>query len=252
MRISIVTVAYNSAKTIQKTITSVLEQSYNDIEYIIVDGGSTDMTLDIISHYEPLFDGRMKWKSEADKGIYDAMNKGISMATGDVVGFLNSDDYYTSSTVVERICDAFDSESTDAVYGDIHFIRRSNPDKIIRYYSSSKFSPVWLRFGFMPAHPSFYLRRKRYEQAGGYSTDYRIAADYEMMVRLFHKWHIRAKYIPVDCVTMCTGGVSTRNIHSKIVLLYEDVRACRENGVYTNIFMVSLKVLYKIFEYRRW
>ncbi|MCH5306809.1 MAG: glycosyltransferase [Prevotella sp.] len=248
MRISIVTATYNSVKTLGDTIKSVQEQTYGDIEYIIVDGGSNDGTLELIQRYEPLFNGRMKWISEKDDGIYDAMNKGIKMATGDIVGFLNSDDYFTTNDVIERMAVTFDN-NIDAVYGDIHFIRNGQPDRCIRYYSSKYFRPLWLRFGFMPAHPSFYCRREVYNRVGLYKTDYKIGSDYEMMVRLFMVHHIRAKYFPIDFVTMRIGGASTRNIRSRLQLIKDDVRSCRENGIYTNMFFICTKFLYKIFEF---
>lgn len=249
-KVSIITVSYNSAATLNDSIKSVLSQTYPDIEYIVVDGASKDGTLDIIKENEPLFKGRMKWVSEKDNGIYDAMNKGIRMASGDVVGILNSDDYFTSDDVIERMVVEFNNPQIDAVYGDIHFINDSHPDKCVRYYSSKHFRPLWLRFGFMPAHPSFYCRREVYEKAGLYKTDYKIGADYDMMVRLFLVNRINGKYIPMDFVTMRTGGASTRDIKSRMQLVNEDVRACRENGIYTNVLMISLKYLYKIFELR--
>lgn len=251
MKVSIITVTYNSAQTLVDAMKSVLEQTYHDIEYIIVDGASTDSTIDVIRQYEPQFKNRLKWISEKDGGIYDAMNKGIRIATGDVVGVLNSDDYFTSNDVVERMVSAFNDKTLDAIYGDIHFIRDGYPDKCVRYYSSKPFRPLWLRFGFMPAHPSFYCRREVYEKAGFYKTDYKIGSDYEMMVRLFMVHKIRAKYLPMDFVTMRTGGASTRNVKSRLQLIKDDVRGCRENGIYTNPLMISLKFLYKIFEFRR-
>ena len=250
MKISIITVTYNSVNTVADTFDSVLRQTHEDIEYVVVDGASTDGTVDVIRRYDTLFGGRMKWVSEKDKGIYDAMNKGIAMATGDVVGILNSDDYFTSNDVLSRIVPYFDDKETDAVYGDIHFIRNDNPQKTIRYYSSRWFHPRWLRFGFMPAHPSFYLRREVYARCGPYRTDYKIGSDFEMMVRLFIIQKIKAKYIKMDFVTMRTGGLSTRNFHSRMTLVKEDVRACRENGISTNVFMVALKFLFKVFEIR--
>lgn len=250
MKVSIVTAAYNSARTLGDAMKSVLSQTYHDIEYIVIDGSSTDTTVSVIQKYEPLFEGRLKWVSEKDGGIYDAMNKGIQMATGDVVGILNSDDYFTSCDVIERMVAAFEDQSLDAVYGDIHFIHDGEPDKCVRYYSSKPFRPLWLRFGFMPAHPSFYCRRGVYERAGLYKTDYQIGSDYEMMVRLFLVHHINAKYLPMDFVTMRTGGASTRNVKSRLQLIKDDVRGCRENGIYTNSLMISMKFLYKIFEIR--
>lgn len=250
MRISIITATYNSASTVADTFESVLKQTYKDIDYFVIDGGSSDRTLDIIKEYQPKFGGRMHYISEKDRGIYDAMNKGISRCTGDVVGILNSDDYFTSDDVLQNVAQTFSSNETiDAVYGDIHFINDNNPDKIVRYYSSKMFRPFWLRFGFMPAHPSFYVKRKIYQEYGDYSLDYKIAADYDMMVRLFYKHKIHAKYIKKDFVTMRTGGMSTKNVRNRLLITKEDVKACRAYGMYTNQLMISVKYLYKIFEF---
>lgn len=248
--ISIITATFNSAKTLKDTIQSVLRQTNKDFEYLIIDGGSTDETIDIVKSYESEFSGRLKWVSEKDHGIYDAMNKGIKMASGDVVGILNSDDYFTSDDILQTVDNAFKSHEIDAIYGDIHFIRDGAPDKCVRYYSSRMFSPFWLRFGFMPAHPSFYCKREVFEKAGLYSLDYKIGADYEMMVRLFKKYRIKSLYINKDFVTMRTGGASNNNVRSRITLINEDVKACKENWVYTNSLFVMLKFMYKIFEFR--
>ena len=248
--ISIITATYNSAETINDTIKSVLCQTNKDFEYIIVDGGSTDETIDIVKSYESEFPGRLKWVSEKDKGIYDAMNKGIKMASGDIIGILNSDDYYTSDDILQTIADAFKCQNVDAIYGDIHFIKDGVPDKCVRYYSSRLFSPFWLRFGFMPAHPSFYCKREVFDKSGLYRLDYKIGSDYEMMVRLFRKHKISSRYIPKDFVTMRTGGASNSNLQSRLTLIKEDVKACRDNGIYTNELFICLKFLYKIFEFR--
>lgn len=248
--ISIITATYNSAETINDTIKSVLCQTNKDIEYIIVDGGSTDETIDIVKSYESEFSGRLKWVSEKDKGIYDAMNKGIKMASGDIIGILNSDDYYTSDDILQTIADAFKCQNVDAIYGDIHFIKDGVPDKCVRYYSSRLFSPFWLRFGFMPAHPSFYCKRDVFDKSGLYRLDYKIGSDYEMMVRLFRKHKISSRYVPKDFVTMRTGGASNSNLQSRLTLIKEDVKACRDNGIYTNELFICLKFLYKIFEFR--
>ena len=251
MTISLITATYNSGKTVEDTLRSVLAQTYKEIDYWVVDGGSKDDTMDIVRKYEPLFGGRLHWISEPDRGIYDAMNKGISHSTGDVVGILNSDDHFTSNDVLERVAAEMQADNTlDAVYGDIHFIKDGAPDRIVRYYSSKPFRPFWLRFGFMPAHPSFYARREVFEKHGLYSLDYKIAADYDMMVRLFLKHRIKAKYMPMDFVTMLMGGLSTKGVRSRVVLVSEDVKACLTYGFYTNHFMISLKFLYKIFESR--
>lgn len=248
MKITIVTTTYNSASTLRDTMESVLAQTHKDIEYWVIDGGSEDDTLGLIKEYEPLFDGRMKWISEPDNGLYDALNKGISRATGDVVGILNSDDFYTSPTVLEQVAAGF-SDDVDAVYGDIHFVRPSDLGKCVRYYSSKLFRPWALRFGFMPAHPSFYVRREVYERCGGYALDYKLAADYDMMVRLLYKEKIRCKYLPVDMVTMRTGGMSTKNVRNRLLLTKEDVKACRRYGLYSNFLMCSCKYAVKLFEF---
>lgn len=248
--ISIITATFNSAKTLKDTIQSVLRQTNKDFEYLIIDGGSTDETIDIVKSYESEFSGRLKWVSEKDQGIYDAMNKGIKMASGDVVGILNSDDYFTSDDILQTVDNAFKSHEIDAIYGDIHFIRDGNSQKCVRYYSSRMFRPFWLRFGFMPAHPSFYCKREIFDKAGLYSLDYKIGADYEMMVRLFKRHKIKSLYVNKNFVTMRTGGASNNNVRSRLTLIEEDVKACRVNGIYTNRFFIMLKFLYKIFEFR--
>lgn len=159
MKISIITASYNSVSALANAMESVLHQTYTDWEYIVVDGGSTDGIVDLIRRYEPQFGGKLKLTSESDNDIYDAMSKGISRATGDVVGILNSDDYYTSEDVLSVIASALSDNRLDAVYGDIHFIHDGKPNKVVRYYLSRHFRPFWLRFGFMTAHPSFYVRR---------------------------------------------------------------------------------------------
>ena len=252
MKVSIITASFNSASTIVDTIRSVLAQTYPDIEYWVIDGGSSDRTLEIVREYESQFKGRLHYVSEKDRGIYDAMNKGIGKSTGEVVGILNSDDYFTDAYVVENVVRVLNNNKTlDAVYGDIHFIRDGEPDKVVRYYSSASFHPWKLRFGFMPAHPSFYVRRKIYEENGLYALDYKIAADYDMMVRLFHKVRIRAQYLKQDFVTMRVGGMSTKNVRNRLLINKEDVKACRRYGLYTNLFFISLKYFFKIFEFLR-
>lgn len=250
MKISIITATYNSVFTLADTMDSVLRQTYSDWEYIVVDGGSTDGTIDLIRKYEAKFGEKLKWISESDHGIYDAMNKGIRRASGDVVGILNSDDYYTSEDVLSTVASALSDNSLEAIYGDIHFVRPGSPNKIARYYSSKWFRPFWLRFGFMPAHPSFYARKQVYENYGLYRTDLKLGADFEMMVRLFDKHCIKAKYINKDFVTMLMGGASTSGVRSHLRLIKEDVRSCRENGIYTNEAMMYFKYAYKILEFR--
>lgn len=249
MKVSIITCTYNSEKTILDTINSVLCQTYKDIEYVIVDGKSTDKTLDIIKNNKSKFSERLYYTSDHDKGLYDAMNKGILNCTGDIIGFLNSDDYFTSNDVIENVVASFD-DSIDAVYGDVHFIKFGSPKKCVRYYSSSIFRPSMLKYGLMPAHPTFYARKEIYIKYGMFSLDYKIAADYDMMVRLFYKYTINAKYLKKDFVTMRVGGISTKNMHNRLLTTKEDLKACRNYGLKTNFLFISFKYLKKIFECR--
>ena len=248
MTISIITATYNSGQTLTDTLESVLRQSYTNIDYVIVDGGSKDNTLDIIRRYEPRFEGHMRWISEPDKGIYDAMNKGIRMATGDVVGLLNSDDFYTSNDVLETVAKTMSDPNVDAVYGDIHYVNDNDLTRCVRYYSSRVFRRGLMRMGFMPAHPSFYCRRAIYERYGTFDTSLRIAADFENLLRLIFVNRIRTKYIPVDFVTMRTGGASSSGMVSHKRILKEHMIAYKQNGVYSNLLLEGLRYLYKIGE----
>ena len=249
MKISLITVTYNSGKTLAYSIESVLLQSYPDIEYIIVDGASKDDTVSIIKEYDPKFNGRMKWISEPDKGLYDAMNKGIRMATGDIIGILNSDDFFTSNEVLQKVVNAFHYDTElNAVYGDVHFVNPDNLDKCVRYYSSKVFNRSLMKLGFMPAHPSFYIRKECFDKYGLYKTDYKIAADFEFLLRVIYKNNIRTKYLPMDMVTMRTGGASTSGFESHKRIMKEHLRAFQENEVYTNVCLLSLRYFYKIGE----
>lgn len=249
MKISIVTAAYNSGKTIADTFKSVLRQSYLDYEYIVVDGCSKDNTIDVIMEYEPRFKGKMRWVSEPDKGIYDAMNKGIKMATGDVVGIINSDDFFTSNEVLESVAKEFGKDySLDAIYGDIHFVKDEDLTKCTRYYSSSYFRPWLLRFGFMPAHPSFYVRKEVYERHGLYDLQFRTSSDFEMMVRLFGKNKIKSKYINMDFVTMRAGGESTAGMEAKKKVNRDIASSLKKHGIFTCQAFQWIRYLWKAVE----
>lgn len=248
MKISLITVTFNSVKTLCDTISSVLFQSYSNIEYIIVDGLSQDGTIEIIKEYEPLFQGRLKWISEKDKGLYDAMNKGVRMASGDIVGIINSDDFYHRSDVISRVAEAFQDKEIQAIYGDIRFVNPENLDRTVRYYSSKNFATGLFRYGFMPAHPTFFTYRKYFEQFGYYKIDYKIAADYELLIRFLYVHRLKTKYLPLDFMKMRTGGASTASIKSNILLNREIVRACRENGIWTCLPLLFLKYFIKVFE----
>ena len=248
MKISLITATYNSGRVLRTTLESVLKQTYSDIEYIIIDGASKDNTMDLVHEYEPLFNGRIKWLSEPDKGIYDAMNKGIRMATGDIVGIINSDDFYHRTDVLSCVAEAFEEPGVQAVYGDVRFVHPGDLDKTIRYYSSKVFSPKLFRYGFMPAHPTFFTYKKYFEEFGYYKTDYKIAADYELLVRFLYVHKLQAKYLPLDFMKMRTGGVSTASVRSNILLNKEIVRACRENGLWTCFPLLLMKYAVKVFE----
>jgi glycosyltransferase involved in cell wall biosynthesis len=248
MKVSIITVCYNSATTIRDAIESVLSQTYRNIEYIIVDGNSTDNTLDIVKSYESKFSGRMRWLSEPDNGLYDAMNKGIRMATGDFVGILNSDDFYNYPGAIETAADRLRETGADACFSDVRYVNSENLNRTVRYYSSAKFTPKRFCYGFMPAHPTFFVRKRYFEEIGYYKTDYRIAADFELLIRFLYTHKLSYHYIPLDMIKMRTGGISTRSWKSNYILNKEIVRACRENGISTNLCLLSLKYFTKVFE----
>ena len=249
MKISIITVTYNSSKTLADTINSVLLQSHTDFEYIIIDGKSTDETLSIIKKYEPKFKGKLKWISEQDHGIYDAMNKGIKIATGDIIGILNSDDFFSRSNILEIINATFNNDKQiDAIYGDVHFVNPENLKKCTRYYSSKIFKRSLMKLGFMPAHPSFYLKKECFSKYGLYKTNYKIAPDFEFLLRCIYIYKAKIKYIPIDMVTMRTGGISTSGIKAHKLIMKEHLQAFHENNIYTNHFLLSLRYIYKILE----
>lgn len=249
MKISIITATYNSGATVRDTLESVLRQTYKDFELIIKDGGSKDKTLEICKEFEPKFEGRLRIISSKDKGIYDAMNQGVGAATGDVVGLLNSDDFYTSDDALEIIASAFvKNTELDAVYGDIHFVNDGALDKCVRYYSSELFSRKWMRLGFMPAHPSFYCRKSCYEKHGVFDTSFKIAADFENLLRLIYIGRIKTQYIKKDFVTMRTGGASTAGFRSRKTIMKEHLRGLKKNGIYSNVFLLSLRYIYKVYE----
>ena len=249
MKISLITVSFNSGSTIKDAIESVLSQDHPDIEYIIVDGNSKDNTVNIIKSFGSKIS---KWISEPDAGIYDAMNKGIRMATGEVVGMINSDDFYFDTTILSKVAKAFADPEIDAVFGDLIFVDPGNLKKVVRTYSSKTWHPGKFARGFMPAHPTFFVRRKYYQQFGLFKTDYAIAADYELLIRFLYVNKLRYQYLPVTMVIMRKGGVSSRNIKSNIILNQEIIRGCRENGISTNKAKVYSKYFVKLFELMPW
>ena len=248
MKVSIITVCFNSAKTIRDTIESVLSQDFPNIEYIIIDGGSTDGTIDIISEYRSQI---THFISQADRGIYDAMNKGIAIATGDVVGILNSDDVYMSTSTVSELMSVMIEQKTDSIFADLIVVDAETMKIVLRYYDSSKFNPNKFRFGWMPAHPSFFVKRWVYDFVGLFSLDYQISADYEMLIRMLHVEKISYAYLPKPVVKMRTGGTSSASMSRKWLLNKEIVRACRENGIWTCLPLLLLKIPFKLLELKK-
>jgi glycosyltransferase involved in cell wall biosynthesis len=243
--VSIITVCFNSCATIRQTIESVLSQDYTAIEYIIVDGESTDGTVEIVREYR---DRIHAFISEPDGGIYDAMNKGIRLATGDIVGILNSDDYYADHRVVSDLVGALEQAKVDAVFADLLYVDRFNTARVRRYYDSSRWNPSRFRFGWMPAHPTLFVKRKWYMRCGLYSLDYRTAADFELLVRLFHRNAVTYTYLSRPVVVMRMGGVSTRGLRHNWKFNREIVRACRANGIWTTLPLILLKLPAKLLE----
>lgn len=241
-KISIITATYNSAATIKDTLETVANQTYPNIEHIIVDGLSTDDTVAIAKAYNVTI------ISERDKGLYDAINKGIQASTGSIVGILNSDDFFPNSNCIQLVANAFEA-NVDAVYGNIAFVHPSNLNKIVRQYNSAHFTPHKFKYGYMPAHPSFYATKACFEQYGYYHIDYIIAADYELLMRFMYTHNISTTYINHNLVYMRTGGVSNQNLKSRWVLNKEIIKACNANNVSTNMLLLSLKYFNKIGEF---
>lgn len=243
--ISVITVCFNSSLTIERTLQSVVTQDYPEVEHILIDGGSTDGTLDIIERFRT---GLACVVSEPDNGIYDAMNKGLARATGDVVCFLNADDYYAFDGVLSMVASRMHEEQLDALMGDVGFFNASNPTRQVRRYRSDRFTPARLAWGWMPAHPALFLSRSVINRVGFFDTSYRIAGDYEFIIRVFYQQQVNFNHFSKVLVRMQMGGVSTGGLKSKIKLNEEVLRACRENNIKTNILMILSKYPFKLFE----
>ena len=243
MKISVITVSYNSAATIADTLHSVGEQTHLDIEHIVIDGGSKDDTLLLVKAR-----GKRVGKiiSERDSGIYDAMNKGLALATGDVVGFLNSDDVYADTETLQRVAQAFRDPQVDVVYGDLVFVAKDDADRVVRYWKSGEYSPGACATGWMPPHPTFYARRSVYEIHGGFDLAFPVAADFEMALRLLDKAHVRSHYIPSVLVRMRMGGESTRSLKSVFLQNRETSRACLKHGLPGGARFVLRRLLSKL------
>ena len=251
MKITLITACYNSAGTLPTAIDSILSQKGVELEYIVVDGGSKDGTIELLKDYEPKFNGRMRWISEPDYGMYDAINKGIAMATGDEVGILNADDVLASDKTLAKIATQF-RERVEAVYADIRFVKDGETvealrsAKTVRYCSAKRWRPWMFRFAVMVPHPSFYVRRECFERLGGYSLDYRICADFELELRYLYLAKLKAAYLPECVVVMRMGGASTAGWRSNVEINREDLHALRVHGIWSCLPLIYLKYLFKI------
>jgi len=241
MKISIITVCYNSATTLEKTIFSVAEQTYNDVEYIIVDGNSKDDTLNIIKKNQ---DKVSSWISEPDKGLYDAMNKGIAMATGELIGILNSDDTFNSETVLAEIAAFHKNNEIDASVGNI--VQHREDGKVIRMYSSKGWKPESLKIGFMPPHPSIFFKKSLFEKYGDYVLGFKIGADYELITRFFLKYRISWKYSGITTTAMLVGGLSSSGYSSYKLISTEIVKALKMNSIPFSAYKIQLRAVWKI------
>ena len=246
MNISIITAVFNRSSTIVQAVKSVQQQTHPEVEHVVIDGASTDGTLQLL--HECLHDGAIL-VSELDCGIYDAINKGIVRSSGEIIGLMHSDDVYANKHVLADVADIFADAEIDAVYGDVAFFRPSTPEKLVRRYRSDRFNPERLAWGWVPAHTALFLRRRVFEQYGFYKINYKIASDYEFMARIFRSKVIRSKYLPNVLVHMRIGGVSTGGWRNTVLLNQEVLRACRENGIKTNMLKILSKYPLKIMEF---
>jgi glycosyltransferase involved in cell wall biosynthesis len=246
MKISVITVTFNCAETIARTLQSVASQTWPDVEHIVVDGASSDGTLAIINSYRG---GLAHVLSEPDHGIYDAMNKGLALASGDVVAFLNADDFYNDESVLERVASVMQLEELDALYGNAEFFRTGYQDVSVRRYNSGRFTAEKLGWGWMPAHSALFVRRYLFQRYGAFQTDYRIAGDFEFIARVFKHLDLRHRHLPETLVQMQLGGASTSGWRATLQLNREMLRACRSNSIPTNWFRLLMRYRLKVLEF---
>ncbi|MCK5617135.1 glycosyltransferase [Candidatus Pacearchaeota archaeon] len=243
MKISIITVCYNSNNTIEDTIKSVVGQSYNNIEYIVIDGGSTDGTIDILKKYKDFISRQI---SEPDAGIYDAMNKGVMFASGDVIGFLNADDYYADNNIIEKVADVMKNNEVDCCYGDLEYIAPDNLRQTVRRWKSQPYQDGLFKDGWHPPHPTFFTKKTIFDMYGGFDIGYNIGADYELMLRFLKKHSIKSCYIPSVLVVMRAGGKSNKNLWQIIKANIECFQAWKKNDLKVSPLIILKKPLSKI------
>ncbi len=246
MKISLITVTYNAEKYLASCIESVLMQSYKNIEHIIIDGNSTDSTISVVKKYESKIS---KWISEPDKGMYDALNKGMKLATGDVIGILNSDDMLVSSDTIQSIVNAFNENNVDSVYGDLQYVDQEDKNRVFRVWKGKQYNRNLFKMGWMPGHPTFYIKRSLIQEHGGYENHYYTAADYEFMARYLFKYNISSFYLPKLIVKMRTGGASNKNINQRIKANRKDYLAMKTNAIPMPFLVSILKPLLKVHQF---
>jgi glycosyltransferase involved in cell wall biosynthesis len=245
MKITIVTAAYNAAATIKETIESVLSQDYPDIEYVIADGGSKDGTVEILKSYGD----KIKWISEKDGGIYEAMSKGVKMATGEAIGVMGADDFYPDNQVISKVVKAFEESEADSVYGDLYYVDAEDTNKIVRNWKSGEYKRERFLNGWMPPHTTFFLKKSAYDTYGLYDTSYRSAGDYELMLRMLYKYKVSSYYIPAVLMKMRTGGTGNASLKNRIRANKEDRRAWEMNGLKPRWYTLYAKPLSKVLQW---
>jgi len=242
MKVSIITSVYNNEKTIEDAVKSVLSQTYPNIEYIVVDGASKDNTVSVIKKYQ---DKISTFVSERDKGIYDGLNKGVSLATGDVIAFLHSDDIYADENIISEVVEHFKKTNTDSIYGDLVYVDKEDTSKIFRYWQSGEYSFKKLCNGWMPPHPTFFVKKEFYDKYGKFDLDFGIAADYDFMLRMLGKYKITTSYLPKVLYKMRVGGASNRSLKNIIQKSREDIKALKNNNI-GGLHTIIMKNLSKI------
>lgn len=246
MKVSIITVSYQSVHTIEETIQSVIQQTYPDIEYLVIDGGSNDGTVSILKKYEKHI---THWVSEPDKGMYDAMNKGLSIASGAIIGFLHSDDLLASQYVIEKIVNTISNENSDACYADLVYVHSKNDRAAIRYWKSGDYRDNLFLYGWMPPHPTFYVKKQLFDKYGGFRLDMGSSADYELMLRLIHLNKVLIAYLPETIIKMRSGGISNSSLRSRFMANRYDLKAWHVNGLKPKFYTTLLKPLRKITQF---
>ena len=245
MKVSVITATFNSAATLTDTLSSVRDQTYPLVEHLIIDGGSKDNTMEIVAGFPHI----KQICSEKDRGIYDAMNKGVKRATGDIVGILNSDDFYASENVLREVVDTFEQSGCDAVYGDLQYVDKDDVSKVVRYWRSGPYQQGAFKWGWMPPHPSFFVRHTLYDRCGLFNLDMKTAADYELMLRMIHKEGASLQYLPNVLVKMRTGGASNSSLASRLKANADDRKAWDVNGLKPYWFTMYLKPIRKITQF---